>query len=108
VLSTSIGTNGPPIVLLFRARRLSPEVFRATISAVFLSSGVLSIVAFAVGGLITDDVLAVAAAGLPATVIGWVLGARLKPRLRPESFQSLVIALLLVSAASALVAAVRG
>ena len=60
ILSTSTGTSGPPIVIALSTKDMQPTVFRATISAIFLVQGSAALVAFALGGQVTMDALAVA------------------------------------------------
>jgi uncharacterized membrane protein YfcA len=104
-LSTSTGTNGPPLVVGLRARGLSAQQFRATISVVFAVSGVVSLVLFAAVGRIDGDALSSAALGYPFVALGWFVGDRLAPRVNERFFGRLVVALLYASAVSAIVTA---
>jgi uncharacterized membrane protein YfcA len=105
ILSTSTGTSGPPIVIALSAKGLSPPVFRATISAIFLVQGSASLVAFALGGQITRTALAVALAGLPGVVVGSIVGERGFRRLDTPAFRRVVLAMLFVSGVVALLGA---
>lgn len=106
VLSTSLATNGPPLVFGLQARRLTSEAFRATLAAVFVISGVVSLVAFGASGRIDATALAGVAVGLPAIAIGVPLGRRVHTKVRPDRFRVLVLTLMAVAAASALASAI--
>jgi uncharacterized membrane protein YfcA len=101
VLNTSISTSGPPLVFDLQARKLAPEPFRATINYVFLGSGLLGLVLFAVGGKIHAHELRAGLVATPALGLGLLLGLPLRKRFSPEKFRVLVMVLLLVSAAAA-------
>ena len=102
VLSTSTGTNGPPIVIALSAKGMQPTAFRATISAIFLVQGSAALVVFALGGQITRDALAVALAGLPGVVIGSIVGERGFRRLDAHTFRRVVLGMLFLSGLVAL------
>lgn len=103
VLNTSVGTNGPPLVLTLQARGLEPEPFRATMSVVFLASTVVGNALLAWAGRYNADVVTAAGVCLPAMVVGAVVGDRLHRRVAPDRFRTLVLAMLVVSALSALI-----
>jgi len=105
VLSTSTGTNGPPLVLGFQARRLEPAVLRATLAAAFAISGVLGLALLALAGRVTGALLLVAAAGWPGMLAGWWAGERLSAALGARTLDRLVTALLVLSGLAALAAA---
>ena len=105
VLSTSLATNGPPLVFGLQARRLTAEAFRATLAAVFVISGIVSLAAFGISGRIDTTAMAGVVAGLPAIALGVPLGRRAHRHVRPERFRVLVLALMVVAAASALTSA---
>lgn len=108
VLATSLSTNGPPLVFDLHARRLPPERFRATLSAVLATVGMASLVVFAAAGQVDGRVLRVAAVGVPAIAIGSALGRLARPRLQPRGFHRLVLGLLTLAALSALGAGAFG
>jgi uncharacterized protein len=105
VLSTSTGTSGPPLVIAFHGKGLSPVVFRATLAMAFLIQGTVSLGGFAVTGHLTHDALVVAAAGVPGTALGWLAGQRLFERLDPERFGRVVLVMLACSGVLTLVSA---
>lgn len=103
LLCTSIAINGPPVVLFLQAQRLSPEVFRAGISTFFMLNGVVSLSILVWAGVVDVESVKMAAAGLPALVLGHWLGHRLLPRFSAETFRRFVLALLVISASTSLI-----
>jgi uncharacterized membrane protein YfcA len=108
VLSTSTGTNGPPLVAAFQAMGYDPRNFRATLAAVFFGSGVLGMAAFAVAGQITRPVLQVALVGAPAGALGWFAGNTLFVRIDGTRFRHVVLAGLVASSLISVIRALRG
>ena len=96
-LGPSTSMNGPPVVLYLLGLDPSIERFRGTILAYFLPAGILTVAAFAIAGRITGDVLLVVAAALPALVLGTYAGNWLRKRLNPESFRTIVLAVLMIA-----------
>lgn len=101
VLNTSVSTNGPPLVLALQARGLEPDAFRATISALFVAGAVGANLLLAGAGRYTNQVLAYAAVGAPALLVGGLIGTRLARRLAAARFRPLVLGLLVVAAMAA-------
>jgi uncharacterized membrane protein YfcA len=97
VLTTSTGTNGPPLVAAFQNMGYAPRRFRATIAAIFTGCGVVSIGFFAYGGDITGSSIAYALAGVPAVAIGWLLGDRIFRRINPDRFRHIVLVALVLA-----------
>jgi uncharacterized membrane protein YfcA len=108
VLSTSTGTNGPPLVAAFQAMGYEPRHFRATLAAVFAGSGVLSIAGFTVAGQVTRPVLLLALVGAPAAALGWFAGNTLFVRIDGTRFRYAVLTGLVVSSLISVVRALRG
>jgi uncharacterized protein len=103
VLSTATATNGPPLVVAIDSRHPTPAVFRATLVAIFVPTGFVSLALFWVNGNITATGLALSAVGFPAMLAGNQIGRRAAPLLSPATFRRLLIALLLASGTSAIV-----
>jgi uncharacterized protein len=97
VLTTSTGTNGPPLVAVFRAMGYGPRAFRAT-----LATGVLGAVGFALAGAVTRRASLVALVGLPAAVLGWAVGDRIFSRLNAGAFRRVLLAALVACSLLAL------
>lgn len=107
-LSTSTGTNGPPLVAAFQAMGYEPRAFRATLAAVFAGTGVASVFGFLAAGLVTPRVAWLGLAGVPAVGLGWFVGNRLFARIATARFRSVVLASLVVSSAVTMAHAVAG
>lgn len=105
VLSTSTGTSGPPLVIAFHGKDLSPVAFRATLAMTFLIQGSISLGGFAITGHVTRDALVVAAAGVPGTALGWLAGQRMFEHLDHERFRRVVLGMLACSGVLTLLAA---
>jgi hypothetical protein len=101
VLNTSISTSGPPLVFDLQSRELDAEPFRGTINFVFLVSGVIGLVIFAIGGKIHPHELVAGAIAVPALALGFACGLPLRRRFSPQRFRVLVLVLLVAGAAAA-------
>ena len=108
VLNTSVGTNGPPLVLSLQARGLEPDPFRGTISAVFAVCNSVTVVLLALAGQITTGVLALSAVAVVPLIAGMIVGRSVQRRLHPRHFRRIVLWLLLASAAAAVATSVVG
>jgi uncharacterized protein len=95
-LTTSVGMNGPPLVLYLLRGPAQPGQVRDTLAALFLATSLLAVAALAVAASFVPPaetaVLAVAA------VAGQVLGSRLFRRLDGDRWQQAVLAALAVLA----------
>jgi uncharacterized protein len=107
-LSTSTGTNGPPMVAAFQGMGYDPNKFRATLAAVFAATSVLSLVGFAVAGQVDTQSIWIGLVGLPVVQLGWFAGNAIFNRIDAERFRKVVLVSLLVSAAVTLYSALNG
>ncbi|SDL35957.1 Uncharacterized membrane protein YfcA [Nonomuraea jiangxiensis] len=107
-LSTSTGTNGPPMVAAFQGMGYDPHKFRATLAAVFAGTSVLSLIGFAVAGQVNSEALWIGVIGLPVVQLGWYAGNAVFSRIDPDRFRKVVLVSLLVSAAVTLASALNG
>ena len=101
--STSMG--GPPIVLYLLGREREIERFRATLVAFFLPASGLTLVAFAIVGQITGDVLLLSAAALPAMAVGLGAGAWLRRHLDAQRFRAVVVGVLIATSLTVVLSA---
>ncbi len=106
VLNTSVGTNGPPIVINLRAHQLSIGRFRGTISTLFVTAQIVATVLFAARGRIHLELVVLALAVVPVQTLFILGGQRVSKRLAQRRFDRLVVGLLLVSGAAAIANAV--
>jgi len=96
-LGGAFNTPGPPIVVYGNARAWPRDQFRSTLQVVFLASSATVILAHAVAGNITADVLRLAAVALPALAAGILLGALLDQHLSHDRFRVVVLGLILAT-----------
>jgi uncharacterized membrane protein YfcA len=108
VLRTSTSMSGPPVALLMQGRGMEREGFRATITAFFVATGLVSIAVFLASGRIDAEAAAQMGIALPAVVAGLGVGALLYRQVGEGVFRQAVLAVLLVSAGIALVAVFVG
>ena len=108
VLSTSLSTNGPPLAMALHARHLPAPVFRGTIATILCTIGLISVVLFAVTGHYTTEIGWALLIVIPAMVIGFLVGHRLRTRIDHVLFRRLVTLLLAITAAVTLVSAALG
>lgn len=96
-LGSAIGLTGPPIIILFTARRLARDVFRGTIAAYFIATDVIGLAILFTGGAIgAEEGRLTLLLTLPAA-LGVLAGNRLAHRLTAETFQKLTLLLLLAT-----------
>ncbi len=107
ILNTSTSMSGPPVVLYLQGRGLSPAAFRGTTTGYFLATSAGAAAMLAFSGTLTGEVALLALAALPASQAGRFAGNRLFRRFDERRFRRLVFAILVVSAVSALVNALR-
>lgn len=102
-LTTSVGTNGPPLVFVLQARHFSPDRFRATITATFFVLDIVSVTVFALTDAFTADAVRSVVASVPGLAAGAAVGVWLRRYLDPVRFRRLVLAVLVVAAISTIV-----
>lgn len=93
-LLTSTGMNGPPLVAVFHAMRLSPRTFRATMQATFAVQDLFAVLGFVVIGAVRARTLLVAVVGVPGMALGWYLGDHIFRRVPPHLFRVIVLSLM--------------
>lgn len=106
LLQGAIGVSGPVVATWVHAYRLPPRVFVHTVTFIFGVTGAVQIVVLALQGQFTANRLVAAAAAAVPVAIVTPLGVRLRDRLAGPTFERVVLAVLLVSAASLVVDAV--
>lgn len=104
ILSTSVSTNGPPLVFALQSRRLAADPFRATIATVFAWANVGAVGLFLAAGKVTLDGVTASAVSIPALILGQRAGQPLRRRVQGERFRWLVLGLLTAVGVRAVVA----
>jgi uncharacterized membrane protein YfcA len=105
VLTTSLSANGPPTALVLQARGLAPHAFRPTTSAVLGLTSAVGVALFGFAGRLTDEVLGVTVVAIPAMILGWSIGLRVRRYVAPVAFRRLILGLLVLAALATMVAA---
>jgi len=106
VLSTSLSTNGPPLVFLMQAKKFSPNEFRATINSVFAIVGIAAFAMFVGAGKVESSAMVGILVAIPVLGIGVSFGYVMRRHLHGNRFSQLVLGLLLASGFSAIIAAI--
>jgi uncharacterized membrane protein YfcA len=104
-LATSTGTNGPPLVIAFQATAMERDPFRATLAGCFLVQGVVAFCIFWANDLVTHEVGRAFLVGMPAVVVGTIVGERLSAQMHGRAFRAAVLALLALAGALAVAGA---
>jgi uncharacterized protein len=105
VLTTSLSTAGPPLVLLLLGRGYPPVRVRDTLATVFIAQSVLGLAALAAtsgGDIPVDGDLALLAV---AALLGQLAGRPLFARLAHRDYERVLTAVLILSVSVGLVAA---
>ncbi len=95
-LGAAFGIGGPPIIAYASLRDWDPPTFRATLHGLSLATGAFSLAGHGAAGLWTADVLRLAAYGVPAMLLGLILGRRLNRVLDQAKFRAVVYVVLLI------------
>lgn len=91
VMSTSTGLGGPPIVMLFAARKLARHVFRATNAAYFLVLASLTLSLLLLRGMVEWQHLGISALLIPAAFFGKALGTWAAGRLSGSNLRAITL-----------------
>lgn len=97
VMSTSTGLGGPPIVMLFAARKLARDAFRATNAAYFLVLGSLTLSLLLLRGLVEWQHFGIAALLVPAAFLGKALGTWTAGHLSGNNFRVITLGITLAA-----------
>lgn len=103
-LLTSTGMNGPPLVMALMDRE--PRGYRATLQGVFAVQDVVAVAAFLVLGYVDREVALLTASGVVGIPLGWRLGDAVFHRIPAARLRPVIVAGLVLTAASMLVGAV--
>jgi len=107
VLNGSLGTGGPPVVVLLQAAETEQHRFRATTTAFFAVCDLAAIPLILASGAADPSAWGYSLTSMPAIALGTVVGARLARRVDPDQFRVVVLGLLVVTAAVSIVLALR-
>ncbi|QXC62158.1 sulfite exporter TauE/SafE family protein [Aquihabitans sp. G128] len=104
LLNGSLGTGGPPVIVLLQATGTEQHRFRATTTAFFATCDLAAIPLILVSGATTATGWWSAAASIPVLLVGDRVGHRLAYRIDRDQFARVVLGLLAVTAVVTLVA----
>jgi uncharacterized membrane protein YfcA len=102
VLTTSTGTNGPPLVAALQAVGTAPRAFRATMAALLTVTGVVGVAALVIGGVTTAHDWLISALGVPVVAFANWCGTHVIKRVDATRFRHIVLSALVASSAIAL------
>lgn len=105
LLRASTSMAGPPVVLYTLSHEKEIEEFRSTVLGVFFVTGVLVVPGFIFADLISRDALVATAVALPGMALGFLVGTRLRSRVQPTFFRTLVLAVLVLTSIGVIVSA---
>lgn len=101
-LTTTVGINGPPLVIWLRARHVTLTQLRDTLAIIFLALNLAAIPSIATqGGTIPTTLLPALATGL---IIGHVLGLQAHQRLPTRTLDRALVAILITAAGASIFA----
>lgn len=98
LLNGSLGTGGPPVIVVLHAAETEQHAFRATTSTFFAVCDVVAIPLIAWSGAARPSAWLLALASIPSVLVGNEVGRRLAVRLDQEQFRRLALVLLAVTA----------
>ena len=102
LLGGAYATDGPPLIIYGSVKRWPKQSFRSILQACFLVNGFLIIACYGAGGLLTRDVLAYCAYGIPGMAAGLIIGTLLDRHINHALFHRLLVWLILLLAAALL------
>ena len=101
----AIGVSGPVVAAWLHGYRLPRDAYVFAVTLLFLAGGAAQLVVLLVAGLFTPERWLAAGVALVGALLALPTGVRLRSRLPGETFERLILALLVVSGASLLVRA---
>jgi uncharacterized membrane protein YfcA len=105
LLRASTSMAGPPVVLYTLSHENDIEEFRSTVLGVFLVTGILALPGLIIADLVSRDAVIAALVALPGMAAGLLVGTRLRSRVQPALFRTLVLAVLVVTSIGVIVSA---
>jgi hypothetical protein len=105
LLRASTSMAGPPVVLYTLSHENDIEEFRSTVLGVFLVTGIIALPGLIIADLVSRDAVIAALVALPGMAAGLLVGTRLRSRVQPALFRTLVLAVLVVTSIGVIVSA---
>lgn len=107
VMGATFSANGPGAIVYVSLTKWPKNVIRGTLAGYFLANCITTVSVQLVTGLITREVVLMAATGLAGVVLGGWLGVRVCRMLGERDYRRTLYALLVIMGGSLLVAVVR-
>lgn len=102
MLGGSISESGPPVVVYGLSREWAKDVFRSSLLAYFLCLAVAATLSYVALGMVTGQMLLLAAAALLPALAAARLGVLVKQRIPERAFRLIVLATIIVVSISGL------
>lgn len=96
-LNAMVGVAGPPVVMLFVARKLEPHAFRTSIVAYFIAIDVTALAVLVQVGEIGWPETRTALLLLPAAAVGTIVGRGLVSRIEVAVFRRVVLVMVVAT-----------
>jgi uncharacterized membrane protein YfcA len=96
LLNGAYNMGGPPIVIYASLSRWPATDFKGSMQSLFIINSLVIIVLHAISGHYNANVLDDTLLGLPAMIIGLLLGWRLERYINPQQFRKLVLIMLVI------------
>ena len=103
ILTASTSLSGPPVVLFLLNQDLAKDKFVATLAVYFLFAGLLSIVSFSIMGMVTATFLTDIVILVPALLIGFYFGIRVRPKINESLFRRIATSIIFIAALTIIV-----
>lgn len=97
ILGGIFGTPGPPITIYLENQIDSQKVLRATLLIYFLVMDIIRFIVYGCSGIVTTDMLKMAAFMLPAALAGSYCGQFVNLQINDRIFRALVAVLLVIT-----------
>jgi len=97
LLTGSMAMSGPPVILFFTNQGISKRVFRASIAAYFMVLTLATIPIFAIGGLMTQEVITYTILFMPAVIIGALTGIVVAHKVGEGLFKKIALVLVILA-----------
>jgi uncharacterized protein len=96
LLGGAYNTGGPPVVIYGNISRWPPGEFKSSLQSIFIINSTIVVVTHTLSGHMTTSVLHDLLFGLPAMLIGLLVGWALEKRVNPAQFRKVVLIVLVI------------
>ena len=97
LLQGSTSLSGPPVILFFVNQGVAKQVFRANLVAYFTVLSLATVPAYAIGGLITGEVLKYVLWFLLPMIIGVAVGIKLAHKIEERLFRNIALVIVTIA-----------